>query len=239
MPPAPREPSDAHGGRIRPNQGRCHPNPTFLITGFGPFPGVPVNPSETLARRVAGAGGWTRLGWARLGWRAEVRAFRTGYGIVNTAIDDLAATNPAPAFVVMLGVAARAKWMRVELRAKNRVSVTHRDATSARPASACLMPGAETTRLGRHPGPVLVEALRKAGVPARVSRDTGRYVCNAAYWRMLGAMPKASEVVFIHIPLPAKHGIRKRDPRPTMDAMTDGITAVVRAMIVRARISGR
>lgn len=206
--------------------------PTFLITGFGPFPGVPVNPSETLARRVAGAGSWERLGW-----RAEVRAFRTGYGIVNAAIDDLAAAKPSPAFVVMLGVAARAKWARVELRAKNRVSVMHRDATSARPAGACLMPGVETTRFGRHPGPVLVEALRLAGAPARLSRDTGRYVCNAAYWRMLGAMPKASEVVFIHIPLPAKHGIRKCDPRPTMDAMTRGIAAVVRAMIARAGIT--
>jgi len=232
MSPAPREPSDAHGGKIRPNHDWCHPEPTFLITGFGPFPGVPVNPSETLARRVAGVGSW-----ARLGWRADTRAFRTGYGIVNAAIDDLVAAKPAPAFVVMLGVAARAKWARVELRAKNRVSVTHRDATSARPASASLMPGAETTRFGRHPGRVLVDALRKAQVPTRLSRDTGRYVCNAAYWRMLGAMPKATEAVFIHIPLPAKHGIRKRDPRPTMDAMTRGITSVVRAMIARAGIN--
>lgn len=229
MSPAPREPSDALGGQIRPNHDRCHLKPTFLITGFGPFPGVPVNSSETLARRVAGAGSW-----GRLGWQAEVRAFRTGYGIVNAAIDDLAA-KPAPAFVVMLGVAARAKWVRVELRAKNRVSVTHRDATSARPASACLKPGAEATRFGRHPGKPLVEALRKAQVPARFSRDTGRYVCNASYWRMLGAMPKATEVVFIHIPLPAKHGVRKRYPRPTMDAMTRGVTGVIRSMMARAR----
>lgn len=229
MSPAPREPSDALGGQIRPNQGQCHLNPTFLMTGFGPFPGVPVNPSETLARRVAGA-----KSWGRLGWQAEVRAFRTGYGIVNAAIDDLAA-KPAPAFVVMLGVAARAKWVRVELRAKNRVSVTHRDATSARPASACLKPGAEATRFGRHRGPVLVQAVRQAGAPARLSRDTGRYVCNASYWWMLGAMPKATEVVFIHIPLPAKHGVRKRDPRPTMDAMTRAITAVVRELIARTR----
>mgnify|MGYP000411433538 CR=1 FL=1 len=83
-------------------------------------------------------------------------------------------------------------------------------------------------------GKPLVEALRKAQVPARLSRDTGRYVCNASYWRMLGAMPKATEVVFIHIPLPAKHGVRKRDPRPTMDAMTRGVTGVIRSMIARA-----
>lgn len=231
MSPAPREASDALGGQIRPNQGECRFNPTVLITGFGPFPGVPVNPSETLARRVAGA-----ASWARLGWRTEVRAFRTGYGIVNAAIDDLAARGPHPAFVVMLGVAARAKWVRIELFAKNRVSVTHRDATSARPASACLKPGAEAVRLGRHPGGILVKAAREAGVPARLSRDTGRYVCNASYWRMLGAMPKATEVVFVHIPLPAKPGLRKRDPRPTMAAMTRALTGVVRVMMRRARL---
>ena len=231
MSPTPRAGHLSLEGQIRPNQGECAPAPTFLITGFGPFPSVPVNPSETLARRIAGAKGWQRLGWT-----PRVLTFKTGYSIVAEAIDRESVAMPAPAFVVMLGVASRAKWLRIELRAKNRVSATHRDATSARPGSTVLKAGAETTRFGRHPGPLLVTALRKTQVPAQLSRDTGRYVCNASYWRMLGAMPESTEVVFVHIPLPAKPGARKRDPRPTMDAMATGLTAVIRTMMARARL---
>lgn len=230
MPPAFREQAGAYHGGIRPNDDPSGFSPRFLITGFGPFPGVPINPSETLARRVAGA-----RGWQRLGWMPRVTTFRTGYALVADAIEREANQKPVPAFVIMLGVAARAQWVRIELRAKNRVSSTQRDATRARPGNTLLKPGAETTRFGRHPGPVLVRALRGAQVPARLSRDTGRYVCNAGYWRMLGKMPASTEVVFIHIPLPAKPGTRKRDPRPTMAAMTRGITAVVRVMMTRAR----
>ncbi len=231
MLPTPTGASSAFGDQFRPNDGGCRFSPTGLVTGFGPFPGVPVNPSETLARGIAGAREWQRLGW-------EIRhhAFRTGYALVEAAIAEEAAGHPPPAFVVMIGVAARSKALRVELRAKNRVSATHRDATSARPASTCLQPGAETTRFGRHPGKPLVAALRQAMVPARLSRDTGRYVCNAAYWRMLAAMPARTEVVFIHIPLPSSSGLRKRDPRPGMAGMARGLKAVMRVLIARARI---
>ena len=162
----------------------------------------------------------------------------TGYGIVTEAIDAEAKASSPPAFVVMLGVAGRAQALRIELRAKNRVSSVHRDATSARPASTLLQPEAEATRFGRHPGTPLVRALRAAKVSARLSRDCGRYVCNAAYWRMLGAMPRKTEVVFVHIPLPSKPGVRKRDPRPGMVAMERALTALVRGMIGRARLGG-
>ncbi|OYU48994.1 MAG: hypothetical protein CFE31_06315 [Rhizobiales bacterium PAR1] len=231
MSAAPQGHGIAHGGQIRPNQGDCGFSPTLLITGFGPFPGVKINPSETLARRVAGA-----KTWERLGWKAEAIAFPTGYDIVARRIDERAASHPAPAFVVMLGVAAREKEIRVELRAKNRVSTTQRDATSAKPRATCLAPDAETTRFGRYPGLAVLRALHMAQVPARLSRDTGRYVCNAAYWRMLGAMPRNTEVLFLHIPLPAKAGGRKQDRRPDMAAMARGVTAVVRMMMLRARL---
>ncbi len=205
--------------------------PTALLTGFGPFPGVPRNPSEVLAARIAAS-----KRWARLGWGIRHHAFMTGYDIVAKAIDKEAAREPAPAFVVMLGVAARAKWLRIELRAKNRVSATHRDATSIRPASTVLKPGAEATRFGRHTGTPLVRTLRVEKVPACLSRDCGRYVCNAAYWRMLGSMPRETEVVFVHIPLPSKAGIRKRDPRPDMAAKERALTALMLAMIGRAQV---
>ena len=205
--------------------------PRALITGFGPFPGVPHNPSGVLMRRIASS-----RRWQRLGWQVDGVLFPTGYSIVSRMIADEAAAQGPLAFAVMLGVAARAKWLRIELRAKNRVSIHHRDASGSRPAAFRLERSRAVTRFGRHPGAVLVSTLRQAGVPARLSRDTGRYVCNAAYWHMLGAIPANTEVVFVHIPMPRRDGQRKQDPRPSLAAMERALIALVSTMIGRARI---
>lgn len=198
-----------------------------LITGFGPFPGVKHNPSGVVAGAVGGAGRW-----ARLGWRIEGFAFPTDYHHVEARIAALA--EDPPAFIIMLGVAARSQRLRVEKIAQNRVSATARDAAGRKVRRRVLEPGAETVRPGRHAGAVLVRDLRQAGVPARTSLDAGRYVCNAAYWWMLGAMPRETRVVFVHIPLPGRPGLRKREARPTLPAMIRAITALVQAEIRRS-----
>ncbi|WP_284178610.1 peptidase C15 [Rhabdaerophilum sp. SD176] len=199
-----------------------------LVTGFGPFPGVPHNPSGVIAEAV------TRSGrWARLGWQVEGVPFPTDYRVVLGWIKAFASAPPA--FVIMLGVAARSQRLRVEMVARNRVSATARDVSGRKVNRRLLEPGAETIRPGRHAGAALVRDLRRAGVPARTSLDAGRYVCNAAYWWMLGAMPRETRVVFVHIPLPGKAGQRRHEPRPTLPAMIRAITALVGAEIGRAR----
>ncbi|MCZ8182133.1 MAG: peptidase C15 [Beijerinckiaceae bacterium] len=199
-----------------------------LVTGFGPFPGVRHNPSGMIALAIGGSGGWKRLGW-----RVEGLAFPTDYRHVEARIAALA--EHPPAFVIMLGVAARSQRLRVEKIARNRVSATARDAAGRKVNRRVLEPGAETIRPGRHAGAALVRDLRRAGVPARTSLDAGRYVCNAAYWWMLGAMPRETRVVFVHIPLPGRAGWRRIEKRPTLTAMIRAITALVRAEIGRAR----
>ncbi|MFY8112701.1 MAG: peptidase C15 [Rhabdaerophilum sp.] len=199
-----------------------------LVTGFGPFPGVKHNPSGVIAGAIARSGRW-----ARLGWRVEGLAFPTDYRHVEVRIGALA--EDPPAFVVMLGVAARSRQLRVEMVARNRVSATARDAAGRKVKRRVLEPGAETIRPGRHAGAALVRDLRMAGVPARRSFDAGRYVCNAGYWWMLDAMPRGTRVVFVHIPLPGRAGRRRREPRPGLPAMIRAVTALVQAEIGRAR----
>ncbi len=102
-----------------------HPSRHALITGFGPFPGVPRNPSGLLATRIA-----RDPRWRRLGWRIKGRAFPTDYARVAAEIADLA--EKPPRFVLMLGVAARSKALRVEMVARNRSSLTARDVSGRR-----------------------------------------------------------------------------------------------------------
>ncbi|MBV8510325.1 MAG: hypothetical protein JO289_09165, partial [Xanthobacteraceae bacterium] len=53
------------------------------------------------------------------------------------------------------------------------------------PLRASITPGASYRR-GRAPFARLAAAVRTSGLPARLSRDAGTYLCNYAYWRALG-----------------------------------------------------
>lgn len=188
----------------------------LLITGFGPFPRVPRNPSGVLAKALARE-------WGLRGWRVCAHKFETAYASVERDIPRLAALKPR--MVLMLGVAPRARRLRVELRAINRRAIGAKDARAAQPGTPVIAPGGPAFCAGRHRGSVLVQRLLSAGVDARISRDAGRYLCNFAYWQMLHALPCA-KVVFVHIPLPRTG--KRGDFRPSMVQMLTALRAMLR-----------
>jgi len=197
----------------------------ILITGFGPFPRVPVNPTAVLAERV---GGSRRL--ARLGIRAEHHVFRTRYAILDKALPTrLAAARPRA--VLMLGVATRARHVRVETRAVNKANRTAPDASGKTRRGAALAKGAPLVR--RSPAPLarLKVAMAGTGMPVRRSIDAGRYLCNASYFTALGQLEDkrpSIPVVFIHVPMPSAWA-SSPTPRPTRkDSPQTGAPAKVR-----------
>jgi pyroglutamyl-peptidase len=126
----------------------------LLITGFGPFPGVPRNPSAALARRI--------------------------------------------------GALARPKTGGIPVR-------------------------------------VLILRTTYAAIP---SRDAGRYLCNATYFRALRDTPPA---LFVHIPLPPRTPRPVKAPvkaaaRPLREApgerLARACTEVARRLVVHGRRPG-
>lgn len=202
-----------HDGKFGPNDEAAL---RWLITGFGPFPRVPRNPAALLAAKLA-------RGWGFRHQRVAVHVFETAYDAVNRDMPELAAMRPEA--VLMLGVAVRARALRVEMRAINRRATSTRDASRRLPSTPVVEPAAKAFRAGRHKGAALVRVLRSAGVLAHLSRDSGRYLCNFAYWKMLAAMPEVP-VLFVHIPMPGAGG--KRDHRPSLGAMERALRAVLR-----------
>src|SRR3954462_9383988 len=95
-------------------------HPRLLVTGFGRFPGISVNPSAEIARRVAASPRWRRLGI-----EAEALVMPTAYA----AIEAVLAPALAGGFdaVLMIGVAGRARQVRVERRAANRARLLSPD----------------------------------------------------------------------------------------------------------------
>ncbi|WP_375455079.1 peptidase C15 [uncultured Methylobacterium sp.] len=174
--------------------------PGLLITGFGPFPGMPRNPSAALARRL---GGSVRLRLA-LGRCLRVRVLDTTYAAIETQLAPALAERPAA--VLMLGVASRAERIRVEARACNRASRFHPDASGRPSARLALDPHGPAARRSRVAGRALA-ILRRHGLAAGPSRDAGRYLCNASYFR---ALAEPCPVLFVHIP-PVSRTKRPRD----------------------------
>jgi pyroglutamyl-peptidase len=206
---------------------------TILIAGFGRFPGAAVNPSGLIASRLARS-----RRPALAGTRRVAHVFATRYDAVDRELPALLARE-RPDIVLVFGVAMRARRLRIEEVARNRVSVLFPDAGGRRPAMPAIAPGRAAMR---NPRPVepLVRAARSAGVPAARSRNAGTYLCNYIYWRTLDAArtPGGPRLVaFVHVPpirsKPLPPGRRRRGYR-LADLVRAG-EAILLAMTALAR----
>ncbi|MEM6762446.1 MAG: hypothetical protein AAF615_06195 [Pseudomonadota bacterium] len=154
-----------------------------LVTGFGPFPGVPENPSGTLVD-VIGALELPGVVTQHLEttWAAE------------TEIKGFAGEFQS---VVMFGVAARSRRIRYE-------RLAHAGATPAADSNGTLPENPPyRSRWTQLPVRELARDARAAGFDVAVSHSPGHYICNAALSGALAVQPLA---LFVHIPMPTGSG---------------------------------
>jgi len=169
-------------------------NMRVLIAGFGPFPGAPFNPSAALAQALA-----RRRRPAMAGLACTAHVFATAYAAVDRDLEKLFAAKPD--VVLIFGLAARRRHVCIETRARNVVSVVFPDARGYRPQTNVIAAKEPHSRRGNAPFMRLLAAARAGGVPARLSPDAGRYLCNYAYWRALQFVRDGCPIVqFVHIP---------------------------------------
>jgi pyroglutamyl-peptidase len=89
----------------------------ILITGFGPFPGAPFNPTEPLVARLL------RLRRPALGdVELTGHIFRVSYAAVDRELPQLL-TKRRPHALLMFGLAGRTPLVRIETRARNAVTM--------------------------------------------------------------------------------------------------------------------
>ncbi len=198
-----------------------------LITGFGPFPGAPFNPSAALAKTLA-----RRRRPALADIERVVHLFATAYASVDRDLPKLFAQKPD--IVLMFGVAGRRHQLCIETRARNAVSLLFPDASRYRPHHGVIKLGGPATRTGNAPFARLAGA---AG--ARLSRDAGRYLCNYVYWRALEQVRGTGPLVqFVHIPpvgTKPRPRRRSRKSSPTLAQFLKAAEAVHNALIAASR----
>jgi pyroglutamyl-peptidase len=205
-----------------------------LIGGFGRFPGAPFNPSGPVALALA-----RRRRPALAGTHRLAHVFAVRYSDVDRELPALIARE-RPDIVLLFGLANRARHLRIEQIARNRMSVLFPDAGGFRPARPAIAPGQAALR---NPRPLarLVEAARDVGVRAAPSRDAGSYLCNYIYWRALEAAQVAGGprlVAFVHVP-PMKRKARPWSAKPRrlyrLDDLVRASEAILVAMAALAR----
>jgi len=201
---------------------------TVLVTGFGPFPGAPRNPTgalvaKLLRRRRPALADATLIG----------HVFPTSYAAVDRELPKLL-TRYAPDVILMFGLAARRQQLSIETRARNVVSALFPDAARSSGHLASIVAGGPPALpFGPHTSK-LVSAARSRGVFAYLSRDAGRYVCNYLCWRAIERGPRLA--AFVHVPkLRAKVSIRRnRRCRPSLDELVRGGEAILVALVAAA-----
>ena len=202
-----------------------------LIAGFGPFAGAPFNPSALLVKALA-----RRRRPALAGIERSTHVFATAYAAVDRDLPQLFAAKPD--IVLLFGLAGRRTALCIETRARNAVSLLFPDASGHRPREGVIALGAPPSRRGNAPFARLLGAVRTRAVPAQLSRDAGRYLCNYAYWQALQHMRDARPLIaFVHIP-PVGFSPRRRTGkrrRPTLAQLVDAAEALLIALVAASR----
>ena len=202
-----------------------------LITGFGPFPGAPFNPSARLAAALA-----RRRRPALTAVTRSTHVFETTYASVDRDLPVL--LKQTPDIVLMFGLAGRARELCIEARARNAVSLLFPDASGRQPPQRVIARGEPPALRGSAPLARLLGAVRGARVSVRLSRDAGNYLCNYAYWRALERTRGGRVLVqFVHIPpLRSSPKLRKGgDPGITFPRLVAAAERLLIALIAARR----
>jgi pyroglutamyl-peptidase len=191
-----------------------------LLAGFGPFPGAPLNPSAAVAEALA-----RRRRPALADLDRSVHVFATTYAAVDRDLPKLFVDKPD--IVLIFGLAGRRHQMCIETRARNALSFLFPDASGRRQSTGVIEAGGPDALFGRAPFQRLLSAAGPRKIPARLSRDAGRYLCNYVYWRALRRAPRGSPLVqFVHIPPVAR---RSRPARRSKKSHAPTLAHVVTA----------
>jgi pyroglutamyl-peptidase len=206
----------------------------IVITGFGPFPGAPYNPTQPLVARLL------RLRRPALGdVETSGHIFPVTYKAIDRQLPKLL-TKLRPQALLMFGLASRTPYVRIETRARNAVTTLWPDADHTRVRKGSIAGGADAMRFGPHTAKLLRAAVG-TGVDARASRDAGSYLCNYLSWRAIEATRGDSGprlAAFVHVPPLARDGARPRkgtSHRVTLEELVDAGEAMLLEMVRLAR----
>ena len=203
---------------------------TILVTGFEPFGGETINASWEAAQKLEG--------WRHGDTVAVTRLLPCAYDAsVKNLISAIETLRPDA--LLMTGQAARRAVVCVERFAHNLDDATAPDNDGALRRALRISRAAPEWLEAKAPVRTIARAIKEAGIPARMSRDAGGFVCNHLYFgalQYLGEKRSAIPAVFVHLPVTPEQAQPGASARGlTTVRAADALRAAAAAILDRSR----
>ena len=208
----------------------------ILVTGFEPFNGSHINPSEQIVYRLS----------APDGVKLIMEILPVEFKSSSARLRELFREHQ-PDAVLSIGQAGGRAEISVERVAINIDSVKSSNGSKLLPDNAGNMPvdepieaDGETAYFATLPLWQIVDAIQQKGIPAGISNTAGTYVCNHVMYENLylaAVQYPQTKVGFIHVPfLPEQIAHREDKERLAVMSLEDMVTALQAALDAVARI---
>jgi pyroglutamyl-peptidase len=193
----------------------------IMITGFEPFGGSTINPSEQVVQILAAR---QSNQYNVLPCILPVDQLK-GPGLAVQYLEEM-----QPDAVVMLGEARGRMGLSIERVAVNLLDFSIPDNAGNRTSDQAIFPDAPAAYFSTLPVRAMVESIQSAGVPAELSLTAGAYLCNQVMYSVLHWIDQhrlSMLAGFIHLPSLPEQVVYEKQKTASMslDSMVLGISS--------------
>jgi pyroglutamyl-peptidase len=188
---------------------------SILVTGFEPFAGSDVNPSQQLVEALDG--------------EFATAVLPVSYARTATALHD-AVRAAEPDLVLCFGQADGNTGIAVERFAHNLDEATTTDNDAAAGSGAPIDVDGPDAYRSTLPVDEIVAALRAVGIPAAPSRDAGGFLCNHVFYSLMGILERerpSARGGFVHVPLLPEQALASRAASMPLDTLVRAARVIV------------
>lgn len=198
----------------------------ILITGFEPFGGESINPSQLLLENLQQESSFSA--------DVDFQLLPVSFQKAAEKCLDLIEGNSYD-LVIQLGQAGGRKSICLERVALNWMDA-QKDEAGFRPEGGLISSGAPSAYLSRLPLAEIANRLCQQGHDVSVSLSAGAFVCNYLYYKVSEYFEKTNartQVLFVHVPYLPNQVEEKKEGTPSMDFVF--MLAAVRALLLELK----
>ena len=200
--------------------------PTILLTGFEPFGGERINPSQEIVRALDGE--------VMAAHRVVGAILPVAFAATVPMLEDLLDSR-RPALVLALGQAGGRSGISLERVAVNLVDARIADNEGLQPLDEAVLAGAPGAYFTGLPVKAIEARLSALGIPAELSLSAGSYVCNQVFFalaHLAATRYPRMRSGFVHVPwLPQQAAARAGEPSMALATMIAGVRAALECAI--------
>lgn len=210
--------------------------PTILLTGFEPFGGEAINPSQEVVRALDGD--------LVDGHRIVGAILPVAFAPTVPMLEELLGIH-RPVIVLALGQAGGRSELSFERVAVNLIDARIADNDGIQPIDTAVVEGAPGAYFSSLPVKAITRRLRDLGIPAAPSLSAGSFVCNQVFFaiaHLLATRHPQARGGFMHVPwLPQQAARYPGQPSMALQTMIEGVRAALECTVATRedlRISG-